>query len=598
MFCPTCGCENPEGSVICSVCGNALSLKNQSDNEKVIPKTDNKKTGIVITGALIVVILFFVLIASYLIVKNDSGQLKANERFSCGVDVIVAVNDDGTVTCDGNYGDHYNLSDWKDIKTVAAGDGVIVGLKKDGKVIAASDNEDELLPNFKNDISKWENICSISFELSTGLLAGVKSDGTVVITGCYNDVSSSTLDVSNLKDVVEVDISAFDGEYPYMLALKNNGTVEKIIDNEYFDEEDIDYFDDLIDISEWKNMKAIYAYDFIAYGITKSGELKMTLNSSALKKYFVSPAIIEENLSNQEKNIANQMTDLYEKMYEDMLKRTEKYKISHMVRAFDDYSIKTIPYYDDFNEWPVYRIYLLLDDGTVVTESPYLSLYYYVKDLSGDELYNKVKEYMNCKCDYDDFFDDWYKYCDACEEMISETSLLRNIVAIDVYRDFFPEDQQIFSFSLCRDAYLMVLCGNGEVSAADEISDDDNLKTEKPNEKIKKSNDEKFYKGKYYLTYDENGEFVIYAFEIVDDNIIRVTYFEPPDFSNYTFVDAYYADRKDNKLYNQDIGFEFIIDVDLQKIKYKDESRTNYEVLKEVDDLSEKTLKKYAEEIL
>lgn len=51
MFCPTCGCENHEGSVICSVCGNALSLKNQSDNEKVIPKTDNKKTGIVITGA-------------------------------------------------------------------------------------------------------------------------------------------------------------------------------------------------------------------------------------------------------------------------------------------------------------------------------------------------------------------------------------------------------------------------------------------------------------------------------------------------------------------------------------------------------------------
>lgn len=619
MFCPTCGCENSEESVNCSVCGNILCLKDKSNNRSKRLKKANVIMVCIFAVAFLVVAAFII---NKLTIKDNTYQTKANEYISSS-DFVVAVNKDGTVNCDGAY----DLSEWENINTVAACYGMIIGLKNDGTVIAAADDGYELLPDFINDISKWEDIVSICAEQENGAVAGLKSNGTVVVVDSIGE--GLALDTSYLENVVQIDLGFIDGYGSYICALKEDGTVEIVIPDftEFYDskeeiDEAIKIANDFLNVSEWKNIKSIYCDGSYVFGITKSGKLQITLNSNLIEQYYMRPQL---NLYiNDKEQLAayNQRMNVKLKMIDDMIERLEKLKVSQVAVSPYDF-LKNFGFFD-FNFLNLYNnenyLFLLLDDGTLVAESPLFSLYYACKNLSGNALYNKVNEYTHIVFDYEDFFDDWNEYCNKFENINNNFSKLKNVIAIDTCINYGEECYD--------DPSLIILKKDGSVNSTykhSEVNQWENIKTKEKKHtefitKDKKIDEEdknfdknsvdtslvetsgitnkKFYERKYYLTYDENGEFVIYAFEIVDDNIIRVTYYEPPDFSNYTFVDAYYAERKDNKLYNQDIGFEFIIDANSQKIKYKDENRTNYESLKEVDDLSEETLKKYAEEVL
>jgi alpha-tubulin suppressor-like RCC1 family protein len=66
----------------------------------------------------------------------------------------VGLKKDGTVvaTGDNKYG-QCDVSDWKNIIAISAGDLHTVGLKKDGTVVAAGDNE-----HGQCDVSDWMNI--------------------------------------------------------------------------------------------------------------------------------------------------------------------------------------------------------------------------------------------------------------------------------------------------------------------------------------------------------------------------------------------------------------------------------------------------------
>lgn len=615
MYCPICGCENSEESVNCSVCGNILCLKDKSNNRSKHLKS--KKVSVIIVCIFAVA---FLVVAAFIIneltIKDNTYQTKANEYISSS-DFVVAVNEDGTVNCDSTY----DLSKWENIKTVAAGYGMILGLKNDGTVIAAADDGSELLTDFINDISKWEDIVSICAEQENGAVAGLKSNGTVVIADSIGE--GLALDTSYLENVVQIDLGFIDGYGSYICALKEDGTVEIVMPDftEFYDSKDeideaIKIANDFLNVSEWKNIKTIYCDGSYVFGIAKSGKLLMTLNSKLIEQYYMRPQL-NLYINDKEQFAAyNQRMNVKLKMIDDMSERLEKLNVSQV--AVSPYT------FFDFNFLNLYNnenfLFLLLGDGTVVAESPQFSPYYACKDLSDDELYNKYNEYTQSSLNYDDFFDIWNEYSNNVESINKTVSKFNNAIAIDICLNLGEEWYD--------DNSLIVLKQDGTVYSTykhSEVNQWKNIKIKENNQKniLSKPNgttglshnashknmstvatqttklkNEKFYEGKYYLTYDDNGEFIIYAFEIVDDNIIRVTYFEPPKYSQYTFVDAYYADKNNNKLYNQDEGFEFIIDVDAQKIKYKDQSRTDFEILKEVNDLSEETLKKYAEEVL
>ena len=102
---------------------------------------------------------------------------------------------DGTVAAVGSTFD--SLKDWQGIQQIAAGYKHLVGLKKDGTVVASSAGYQG-----QNDVSSWEGIVSIA---AAGYhTVGLKADGTVVATG---DNKHGQCDVSSWRNVIAISAS-------------------------------------------------------------------------------------------------------------------------------------------------------------------------------------------------------------------------------------------------------------------------------------------------------------------------------------------------------------------------------------------------------
>lgn len=408
---------------------------NNDINQNTVTKKKSKYLLLVFIGIVSIMIIVAASIIINQLSLKSSNIVKPNEFLSTEGNFAVIVNEDGTVNCIGENSDDYDLSEWSDIEAVEIcnHNEVIVGLKNDGKVVAATTKDKTLLSNFINDIAKWKDIVSICSDVDSDILVGLKTNGTVVASVCDTESLYSLPDLSYLKDIVQIEFDMFDDECPYIVALKKDGTLESLLcDEEYYD---MDFFNELIDLSEWENIKSIYTSKYAVFGYTKTGEFKTTLNSAILEKYFLRPLFY----SNEEnKDRIDNFISLNSKMYEDMIKRMSKYEVNQIIYSEDNCYRKIIPHNDsDFDELGYSDImYLLLKDGTIVAESPYLSLYSFAKDLSGDELYNKVQDYMNCKFDYDDFFDDWHEYCENCENINNDLSIFQNITAINSSEDY------------------------------------------------------------------------------------------------------------------------------------------------------------------
>ena len=79
----------------------------------------------------------------------------------------VAIGNNDSGECD--------VESWTDIVKISAGNGLTVGLKKDGTVVVAGNN------NYNDYCSKnWQDIIEIS---ASGHILGVQKDGTVVAVG-------------------------------------------------------------------------------------------------------------------------------------------------------------------------------------------------------------------------------------------------------------------------------------------------------------------------------------------------------------------------------------------------------------------------------
>lgn len=82
------------------------------------------------------------------------------------------LRENGTVAC---LNPDDEIEGWRDIISIASGTGHLLGLKKDGRVVASGENN-----NNQCDVNRWENITKIF--ASTYISAGINNKGEVIFT--------------------------------------------------------------------------------------------------------------------------------------------------------------------------------------------------------------------------------------------------------------------------------------------------------------------------------------------------------------------------------------------------------------------------------
>ena len=137
---------------------------------------------------------------------------------------IAALQSDGTVYV-ADYNKYYDspddylydeIEDWTDIVDISAAKvGPIAGLKSDGTVVMSRYKLKGINYDYSYDVSSWNDIIAIS-KSSTSLL-GLKRDGTVVATG---NNESGQLEVSGWHDIVAIAA----GDW-ISIGLKSDGTL-------------------------------------------------------------------------------------------------------------------------------------------------------------------------------------------------------------------------------------------------------------------------------------------------------------------------------------------------------------------------------------
>ena len=170
-----------------------------------------------------------------------------NSAFISAEGHTVGLKRDGTVVAagDNDYG-QCDVSGWNDIIAVSAGHYDTVGLKRDGTVVAVGDND-----YGQCDVSGWSDIIAVSAgRLHT---VGLKRDGTVVATGSNN---FGQCDVSGWSDIIAVSA----GEY-HTVGLKRDGTVVAVGYND----------DGRCDVSVWSDIIAVSAGGYHTVGLKKDG---------------------------------------------------------------------------------------------------------------------------------------------------------------------------------------------------------------------------------------------------------------------------------------------------------------------------------------
>lgn len=110
------------------------------------------------------------------------------------MDYFVWVNQDGTVSASSSW--YPEMSQWNNIAAITLGTGAIAGLKEDGTVVVTDGFSD-------TSYLEWRDIVSIS--MGDGFLLGLEKDGTVLACG-ENDFGQC--DVSAWTDIVSVQASA------------------------------------------------------------------------------------------------------------------------------------------------------------------------------------------------------------------------------------------------------------------------------------------------------------------------------------------------------------------------------------------------------
>ena len=179
------------------------------------------------------------------------------QAISAGALHILGLKKDGTVVAyfmiSSTSKGPLDISNWKDIVSVAAGGEswaysyLTVGLKKDGTVISTDIHDSSF------DVSSWKDITAIS--AGAWSVIGLKKDGTVIEAGLDEQHVNG---VSTWKDIIAVSAGA-----SHEVGLKKDGTVVANGDNLHHE----------CDVSTWKDIIAVSAGGYYTIGLKKDGTL-------------------------------------------------------------------------------------------------------------------------------------------------------------------------------------------------------------------------------------------------------------------------------------------------------------------------------------
>ncbi len=194
-------------------------------------------------------------------VNPDISQLQANCRLIAGNIAAgictFAVTKDGKVHQAGNIKEYQiDTSKWSKMVAISTGFVHVAGLRSDGTVVVTGGHG---RPDFERNTKEWKNIVEIAAG-GNDVIMGLKADGTVVSTGIFYD-SADPNKVKNWKDIVA--IAAGEG---FGIGLKADGTVVATGNNEYGQ----------CNVGEWKDIVAIAASSRTVLGLKADGTVVAT----------------------------------------------------------------------------------------------------------------------------------------------------------------------------------------------------------------------------------------------------------------------------------------------------------------------------------
>lgn len=189
--------------------------------------------------------------------RIDVSEWKDIVDISVGEQYVVGLRGDGTLTAQGidGYGET-DIDDWRDIVQIDTGWQHTVGLDKNGDIHIAGMYASELETKIEDNPEEWTDIVSIATGGSSnsrtqgrGHIVGLRRDGTVVAVG---DNTYGQCNVSTWTDIVAISAGDF-----HTVGLKADGTVLTTQTEEAFP-------DSYESISNWTNIVAVSA----GYGFT------------------------------------------------------------------------------------------------------------------------------------------------------------------------------------------------------------------------------------------------------------------------------------------------------------------------------------------
>lgn len=205
--------------------------------------------------------------SSYDYIADQLNSFTDLSIISTDYDNYVLLSKDGKLyTYSSKYGEILDLylddiSTWKDIVDIETGQLRIAALSADGRVYVADYNKKipNAVDNLYDELADWEDIVDISSS-TVGPIAGLKSDGTVVI---------STSDIKGIKTTYSYDVSdwsdiiAISKSDVTLLGLKRDGTVVATGDNR----------NQQLELADWTDIIAIAAGDWFSVGLKSDGTL-------------------------------------------------------------------------------------------------------------------------------------------------------------------------------------------------------------------------------------------------------------------------------------------------------------------------------------
>lgn len=159
-------------------------------------------------------------------------------------------------------------SEWQGIQKIYNSIGHLVGLRSDGTVVAAGDNDCG-----QCNVGNWKEIIDVA--AGNYFTVGLKEDGTVVLAAKETresfDFESSSMETINILDEFKDmftwrEIKKISGSFKHVVGLKEDGTVVAVGQNEYGQ----------LNVGDWKDVVDVFATEMATIGLRNDGYVYIT----------------------------------------------------------------------------------------------------------------------------------------------------------------------------------------------------------------------------------------------------------------------------------------------------------------------------------